>query len=792
MYTRAADVSMASVPVRVRARRRRGRRDTLPDAVDRLAVLERIQKKVLWLGTYMVHHANSLRASSDGIKVGGHQASSSSVVSLLTALYFDALRGDDLVAVKAHSSPAFYAIQYLRGRLTAEALRELRSFGGLQAYPSHRKNAAIVDLSTGSMGLGAVQATFGALASRYVADHFASPSRGRVVVMVGDAELDEGNVGEALAEEALARLTNVLWIVDVNRQSLDRIVPDGRLRQTRAMFEACGWRVDELRWGGKLRALFEKPGGNRLRRRLDALTNVEYQRVLRTPAGGLRKALVTDGNGRVDRTLDRLLANLGDATLAELVADVGGHDLRLILEAFEGARRAADRPTVILAHTIKGWGLPIAGDPLNHTMLLTQGQIDELRRSLGIAEGAEWDGFPPGSDEAELTRRLPALFTPPARPASVEVPTQLDEAYPPECSTQEALGRVLGALSRLPVADRVVTVSADVAVTTHLAGWINRKGVYFPHAKSNPFADVPQAMQWKESPSGQHIELGIAEHNLFLLLGALGLSRELSGETLLPIGTLYDPFVTRGLDALYHALYSGSRFVVAATPSGVSLSPEGGAHQSVITPGIGIALPGIVYWDPAFAREVEWILLDGLRGLADGQGESVYLRLSTRPIDQSLAFPPSPEYRRGVLRGAYRLVDARGEPGWDPEANAVSLFAAGVTVPEAVGASRALKERGVLASVFVVTSPDRLYRGLREPRPYLEELVSPEEEDVPVVSVLDGHSHTLAFIGAALGVPQMSLGVDDFGQSGTRAALYRHYGIDADAIARAAHLLLGS
>jgi len=202
-------------------------------------------------------------------------------------------------------------------------------------------------------------------------------------------------------------------------------------------------------------------------------------------------------------------------------------------------------------------------------------------------------------------------------------------------------------------------------------------------------------------------------------------------------------------------------------------------------------LPGIVYWDPTFAREVEWILLDGLRGLADGQGESVYLRLSTRPIDQSLAFPPSPEYRTGVLRGAYRLVDVRGEPGWDPETNAVSLFAAGVTVPEAMGASRALRERGVFASVFVVTSPDRLYRGLREPRPYLEELVGPDEEDVPVVSVLDGHSHTLAFIGAALGVPQLSLGVDDFGQSGTRAALYRHYGIDADAIARAAHLLLG-
>ena len=760
--------------------------------MNRLAVLERIQKQVLWLGTYMVHHANVLRANPDGVKVGGHQASSSSIVSLLTALYFDALRSDDLVAVKAHASPAFYAIQYLRGRLTAGALRELRSFGGLQAYPSRRKNADVVDLSTGSMGLGAVQATFGALASRYVVDHFGDRPGGRVVVIVGDAELDEGNVGEALAEEVVARLANVLWIVDVNRQSLDRIVPDGRLRQMRAMFEAGGWHVIDLRWGGKLQGFFGNRGGDRLRNRLHAMPNAEYQRLLRLPAGAVRKALVTDSAGGIDRTLDRLLSSTSDAALGELVADLGGHDLRLILEAFAEAGRVGDRPSVIFAHTIKGWGLPLAGDPLNHTMLLTQSQVDDLRRSLDIDAGAEWDGFATDSEEADLVRRLPALFTPPApKASSVEVPAQLDETYPPQCSTQEAFGRVLGALSRLPVADRIVTVSADVAVTTHLVGWINRKGVYFPQARSSAFADVPQAVQWKESPAGQHIELGIAEHNLFLLLGALGLSRELYGETLLPIGTLYDPFVTRGLDALYHALYSGARFVVAATPSGISLSPEGGAHQSVITPGIGVALPGIVYWDPAFAREVEWILLEGLRGLADGQGEAVYLRLSTRPVDQSLALPPSPAHRAGVLRGAYRLVDARGEPGWDPDTNAVSVFAAGVTVPEAVQAGRALRERGVLASIFVVTSPDRLYRDLRGPRPYLEELVGAEEEGVPVVSVLDGHSLALAFIGAALGVAQIALGVDDFGQSGARADLYRHYGIDAPAILSAARVLLG-
>jgi pyruvate dehydrogenase E1 component len=760
--------------------------------MDELSVLERIQRKVLWLSTWMVHHANVIRPNADGTKVGGHQASSSSVVSLLTALYFKALGPDDLVAVKPHAAPAFYAIQYLRGRLPKTALAELRSFGGLQAYPSRRKNPGIVDLSTGSMGLGAVQATFCALGSRYLADHFGLKETGRAIVMVGDAELDEGNVWEALVEEALRGLGRVLWLVDVNRQALDRVVPDSRTRQLGAMFSACGWRVIELRWGARLEALFARPGGERLRRRLEALSNAEYQRLLRYSAGAVRKALVDDGTGKTDRALDRLLGKLGDAEVAALVADLGGHDLAAILGAFDEAAREHARPTVILAHTIKGWGLPLAGDPLNHTALLTPAQVDELRASLGIAPGAEWDGFAPGSEEAELVQRLPPLFTPPAAaPPRVDVPVAIDETYPAETSTQEAFGRVLGALARLPVADAIVTVSADVAVTTHLAGWINRKGVYFPAAKPNPFADLPQAMQWKESPAGQHIELGIAEHNLFLLLGALGLSRELAGVTLLPIGTLYDPFVARGLDALYHALYSGARFIVAATPSGVSLSPEGGAHQSVITPGIGVALPAIAYCEPAFAREVEWILLDALAGLAGGTGESLYLRLSTKPVDQSLAPPPSAEYRERVLRGGYRLVDARGETGWDPEANAVSIFAAGAMVTEAIEAGRLLRERGVLASVFVVTSPDRLYRGLRAPRPYLEELVSADEEGVPVVSVLDGHSHALAFIGAALGVPQLPLGVDDFGQSGARADLYRHYGIDAAAIARAAATLLG-
>ena len=754
-----------------------------------LEILESIQRRVLWLSTWMVHEANA-RPSADGTKVGGHQASSASVVSLLTALYFKALRPGDVVATKAHAAPAFYAIQFLRGRLDGARLATLRAFGGLQAYPSRRKNPDVVDLSTGSMGLGAVMTTFGALATRYLVDHGAARVPERFVVMVGDAELDEGNVWEALGEAALTRLGgDVLWIVDVNRQSLDRVVPETRTRQLGDLFRAHGWRVRELRWGRTLEAAFRRPGGERLRGRLETMPSRDYQRLLRLPAGAVRKTLVTTPDGALDAELDRALADVADDALPALVADVGGHDLASILDALDEAERERGRPAVILADTIKGWGLPSAADPLNHTMVTSPAQIAELRDAFGVAPGEEWAGFDPASEEAAYVRGLPPLWTAPRRAAAPSVPTNLDETYEGAMSTQEAFGRVLGALGRRPEGDAIVTVSADVAVTTHLAGWINRKGVYAAEARPDPFADAPQAMAWRESPAGRHIELGIAEHNLFLLLGALGLTAELSGTTLLPIGTLYDPFVPRGLDALYHALYAGGRFVVAATPSGVTLSPEGGAHQSVITPSIGVALPAIAYFEPAFAREVEWILLDGLAAIAAREGESLYLRLSTRPVSQALAPATTPEYRDAVLRGGYRLSDARDRSGYAAD-RAVHLFAAGVMVTEALEAARALAGHGVFANVFVVTSPDRLYRGLRAPRPWLETLVAADEEDVPVVSVLDGHSHALGFIGGALGVPQQALGVEDFGQSGARADLYRHYGIDAAAIVAAARTLL--
>ena len=728
-----------------------------------LEVLDSIQRRVLWLATWMVHHANFGRENPEGTKVGGHQASSASVVTLLTALYFRALRSTDLVAVKAHGSPAFYACHYLRGNLDRAMLPQLRQYRGLQAYPSRRGNPELVDLSTGSMGLGAVAATFGGWAARYLADRVGAAPPGRIIVMVGDAELDEGNVWEALQEEMVARLGNVLWIVDLNRQSLDRITPDARRGHITAMFRTAGWRVIPLRWGTRLRQHPE------LIRRLEAMTHAEYQSLLCLSPERVRELT---------------------GAPKELLADVGGHDLAAVLDAYAEAEREPERPTVIIADTIKGWRLPFAGDPLNHGMLLTAAQLEELRQALGVPAADPLARFGAGSREGRHIAALPPLFRAP-RPAGrarPEPPPALDSTYTGAMSTQEAFGRVLGALARLPVAERIVTVSADVAITTHLAGWINRRGVYFPEKRPDYFGDrgIPQAVQWRQSPGGQHLELGIAEHNLFLLLAALGLADDLAGEPLLALGTLYDPFVARGLDALLHALYSGARFVVAATPSGVSLSPEGGAHQSVVTPSLGIALPHCTYYEPTFAQDTEWILLEGLRRIADGTGESLYLRLSTRPIEQALR--GGAVERRAVLEGGYRLVD-RGRPD-------VTLWATGVMVPEAVEAGGLLEADGIRANVFAITSPDLLYRGYVAARKggeagsHLETLVRDDEVQAPVVSVLDGHSHALGFLGSALGTLQLPLGVDDFGQSGTRAALYRHYGIDAESIARGARALL--
>src|SRR5262245_40002060 len=770
------------------------------DGAEYLAALDAIQRRVLWLASYMVHHANHMRPNPEKIKVGGHQASSASVVSILTLLYMHVLRAGDRVSIKPHAAPAFHAIQYLLGNLPSSYLTELRAYQGLQAYPSRTKDPDSVDFSTGSVGLGPVAPAFAALAQRYAEAHFGANGSRRFVALMGDAELDEGNVWEAVVEPALRGLDNVLWIVDLNRQSLDRIVPGIRAAQLKRLFAESGWHVLEAKYGSRLQELFVRAGGPALRQRIDDMPNEEYQHLIRLDGAQVRAHLTEAGPDRV--ALETLLRGIPDAELPGVLANLGGHDLPELLRVFAEAERRRGAPTVIFAYTIKGWGLPIAGDQLNHAALLTSAQIAEVARNLDARLDDPWAMFAPDTPAGRLcaaaSERLRAA--PPAPPAlaPAAIPPELIGWTATIASTQEAFGRVLMRLVELPeVGARVVTTSPGVSVSTNLAGWINKTGVFaLDAAPLYDTGEAPRMLRWQPGPSGQHIELGISEMNLFMLLGQLGLASELCGQLLLPIGTVYDPFICRGLDALIYGLYSGRRFVFAGTPSGITLAPEGGAHQSTVTPGLGVTLPKLRTYEPCFALEVEWTLLEALRQCCDrDHGYSTYLRLSTRPINQNLLAPALRRFgeaalRRDVLAGGYRILEGTEMAGPALPGCGVYLAAAGAMLPEVLEAARILQQEGIAAPVLNLTSTERLYRQWRaaygRDDHQLARLIPPADRRLPIVTVQDGASHTLAWLGSVYGAPVWPIGVDEFGQSGARDALYQHFGLSADQIAEVA------
>jgi pyruvate dehydrogenase E1 component len=760
-------------------------------------VLEAVQRRVLWLAASMVHHANKVRASESGVKVGGHQASSASMVSIMTALWFAHLRAPDRVSVKPHAGPVLHAINYLLGRLDRSYLTELRAYGGLQSYPSRAKDPDPVDFSTGSVGIGATATIWSALAHRYVAGHFDVPRGGRHVALLGDAELDEGAVWEALIEPLAARLGEVLWIVDVNRQSLDRVVPEMAIARNIAMFEAAGWATITVKYGRRLRRLFELPGGEALRERIDEMSNEEYQRLLRSPPAELRARLPGAGSGAGE--LRKLLGGLDDDELAAAIRDLGGHDLADLLEAFRAADEVLDRPTVVFAYTIKAWSLPTEGHPANHSALLTGSQWEQLAERLGADASDPWAPFAAGSPEAALCEQAAARLerVVPAREAPPTIPASLGREHAGTVSTQQAFGRFLMDLAHVApeAAASVVTVSPDVASSTNLGGWINRAGVWNVGERIDWFADDSDTLvRWRESQHGQHIELGIAEGNLVGLLGELGATFSRDGQALLPIGTLYDPFVNRALEQWSFGIYAGGQSILVGTPAGVTLAPEGGAHQSIITPSVGLEQPRCVAWEPAFGQDLEWMLLRALSQLGRDGGSAAYFRLSTRPLDQSLAALPADgaareRRRRQVLLGGYRLRESSRAPQ-------VTLAGLGVVMPEVLAAAEELTSTGLAVDVICLTSPDLLFRALQARRGLADgpaealELLFPASRRAPLVTVLDGHPHTLSFLAAVDEQPVACLGVQDFGQSGDVQDLYRHFGIDTETIVGAAADLL--
>src|SRR5947209_6868059 len=764
---------------------------TRPESsTDHDRALRAVEERVLWLATAIVDHANRVRPNLGGLKVGGHQASSASMVTIMTSLWLEQLRADDRVSVKPHASPVLHALEYLLGQLDEGYLTTVREFGGLQSYPSRLKDPVPADYSTGSVGIGATAPIWGALARRYVNTLLGAGGTGRQWSLVGDAELDEGAVWEAVLDPMVAELGEVVWVVDLNRQSLDRVVPTMGATRLQGMFTAAGWQVLTVKYGRLLEELFARPGGAALRDRIDEMSNPEYQRLLRRTPAEIRAELPGDGPGAAD--ISRVIAEVPDDDLSAAVRNLGGHDLAALREAY--AQIDDTRPTVVIAYTLKGYGLAIEGHPQNHSALLTEAQLGELAGRLGLDPADPWRGF--GADSAEgrlLADAAARLARPPVQPvAAPAVPPDLGRTPHGTATTQAALGRTLLDVFRAApeVGHRIVTVSPDVSSSTNLGGWVNKVGVWSHEDRRDWFADDAETiLHWREKPSGQHIELGIAETNLVGALGELGATWSRWGQPLLPIGVLYDPFVGRALEPWSFGIYAGGQSILVGTPSGVTLAPEGGAHQSITTPSIGLEQPGCVTYEPAFALDTGWCLLDGLARLGGPDGSSTYLRLSTRPIDQGLANVPTDpaareRRRRQTVAGAYPLRRSA-----DPR---VTIAAMGAVVPEALAAVDRLDGLGLPADVVVVTSPGLLFRalqarcGLDDGPTWVLDSAFPAERATPLVTVLDGHPHTLAFLAGGRGVPAAHLGVTRFGQSGDLESVYRYHGLDTESVVGAA------
>ncbi|MCH5645356.1 pyruvate dehydrogenase [Gordonia sp. ABSL49_1] len=758
--------------------------------VQRDDVLTEIAQRVLWTSTAIVHHANRIRPNPSGLKVGGHQASCASMVSIMTELWFEQLRPGDRVSVKPHAAPVLHAINYLLGDLDADHLPRLREFGGLQSYPSRTKDPDTVDYSTGSVGIGATAPIWGAIARRYVTTAFGTAGTGRQYSLVGDAELDEGAVWEAILDSSVGELGEIVWIVDMNRQSLDRVVPNIAAPRLEAMFTAAGWQVITVRWGRLLDELFARPGGDALRVRITDMSNPEYQRLLRCDVDELRTRLPGEGDGAT--AIAALIADLDDAAVHAAIRNLGGHDLSALRAAFDTIDDT--RPTVIIAYTIKGYGLPTEGHPQNHSSLLSVEQFAELGAQMGEDPSKPWHRFPDDSPAGRVceataahTRREP---TP--EPEKLAVPADVGRTPTAVSTTQAALGRTLLDLTRQApdVARRIITVSPDVSSSTNLAGWLNKVGVWSPTERHDWFDDDRDTlMHWRERPTGQHMELGIAETNLVGLIGELGATWSRWGEPLLPIGVLYDPFVERALEPWSYGIYAGGQSILVGTPAGVTLAPEGGAHQSIKTPSIGLEQPGCVSYEPAFAVDVEWTLLDCLAHLGRPGGRSAYLRLSTRPVEQTLAAVPTDpsareRRRRQVVAGGYTLRRT--------ENPVVTIVAVGAMVTDALDSAHRLSQMDIECDVVVITSPGLVFeawqsrRGQGDAPTWILDQIFPADRATPIVTVLDGHPHTLSFVPTINRVTSIALGVSQFGQSGSLEDVYRLHGIDSDAIVRAA------
>lgn len=757
------------------------------------AILEAIAHRAFVFATKMIWEANHRDDIQEGDpKVGGHPAACSSCVHILTTLHMAMRKPQDLIAVKPHASPVDHSLNHLMGLhhepygrawLSTDeskaAMFRLRKFSQhgepvFQSYHAESDPDGNAYFPSGSVGIPPVVSIYTALAYRYAEDHgLEVPKDAHFWSLMGDSEFREGSLMEAMPDASERELGNVIWIVDYNRQNLDGTrIPNPRgLRGTDAhrmerVAIANGWEVIQVRHGRKRLALFGKPTGDELRRVLEeGLSDFEFQMLLLKRDGKVVRERLID----LEPQVKKLLSGLDDQQVYDVFADLGGHDVAVLRDAMEQAKVDKIRPTLIIAHTIKGWGLSSYAAPGNHNAVPDKDEVDALLDGEGVPKNDPFALFPEDTPEGrflaarrdEMRAGIEAIWALKDKNASAfetrvqevgGLPQDLgvDLKLTPLVHTQYIWGQLAGKLIRIgnrheahrkagtgkevsheeerwgPAADLVLTMAPDVGTSTNINPAMDDK-IYGPDQpdyeselglrdRRRP-ALVPHEEAWT-----RHIRFEIAEANCMSAAGAFGKMRDHVGLPFLPIMTIYDFFIKRAYDQLYYNLYWKSGFIVVGTPAGVTLSPEGAQHSWKSD----IQMPNLITWEPFYAHEVDWILAESVRRhmTGDDEGRSgVLIRCVTKSVRQAEMMTRLKAAKRfenasdeeilaatraDALEGAYYLVDWRGYPDYTPGDNVVNVFAMGAVTAEALKAADSLRAEGIYANVLCVTSGDLL------------------------------------------------------------------------------------
>jgi pyruvate dehydrogenase E1 component len=758
-------------------------------------LISKIARRVFAYATKMIYDANHREDINFGDpKVGGHPASCSSCVHIMSALHLGVREAADTFAIKPHASPNDHSLNYML-RLMHEypmgskwisdeqmhqAMYHLRKFSQngepvFQSYHSEWDPDGYFYYPSGSVGIPPVVSMYTSLAYRYAADHgYDVPKNAHFWSLIGDSEFREGSLMEAMPDASERELSNVTWIVDYNRQNLDGTrIPNPRgLKGTdgdrmERVAVANGWKVIRVEHGSRRRAAFKKKGGKALQEAIEnGFSDYAFQMILLSRDGNIVREQLLDQN----KKLEPLLKTMSDAELFGVFEDLGGHDVGELIRAMRASKKEKHDPTLIIAYTIKGWGLDCYAAPGNHSALPSEAEVNRILASEGLCEDDPFARFALDTPEAKflnersavLRKGTEALWELRERNAQIfvkrseqvgEMPKTLglNLKYLPLVHTQYVWGQLAAKLIRIgnrqekdragetqkplteeergwgPAAELVLTMAPDVGTSTNINPAMDER-IY--GVKSEPDWEAEFGLAQRGRPSlspyddswTRHIRFEIAEANCMTAVGAFGKIRSRLGIPFLPIMTVYDFFIKRAFDQLYYNLYWNSGFIVIGTPSGVTLSPEGAQHSWKSD----IQMANLITWEPFYAIEVDWVLSETVRRhyLNDNEGRSgVIIRAVTRAFKQSemldhlntaKRFENMDEdaileiTRKDALEGGYYLLDWRGHEGYEPGENVVHVFTMGAMGSEAISAAKRLRDEGIFANVIVVTSGDLL------------------------------------------------------------------------------------